>query len=256
MTTHAAVATDVVLGYDDVIAVSESTFHIPLGKVTAVIGPNGSGKSTVLKGIAGLIEPISGTIEVATPPMRVAFVLQSTGVSESLPVSVREVVAMGRYPKLGFYRRFSQADNDAIADAMERAGIADLASRQLHTLSGGQRQRVFVAQGLAQDHDLLLLDEPFTGIDLPTAQAIDDMIHHERSHSRTIVISTHDLTEARHADHVLLMSGRLIAEGTPEQVITPDHLTTAYGSSILHPEAGGVFVDDPIHRPVVDGHPH
>jgi manganese transport system ATP-binding protein len=245
-----------VLGYDETVAVAESSFIIPSGQVTAIIGPNGSGKSTVLKGIAGLIEPISGKIEVAASPSRVALVLQSTSVSENLPVSVREVVAMGRYPALGLFKRFSHTDRGAVDAAMDRAGVTDLSTRQLHTLSGGQRQRVFVAQGLAQDHDLLLLDEPFTGIDLPTARAIDDMIHQERSQSRTIVISTHDLTEARHADHVLLLAGKLVAEGTPSQVITPANLTAAYGASVLHPDDKDVFMDDPAHSPVADRHLH
>ena len=256
MTAQAVTATSVVLGYNDEVAVSESTFTIPAEKVTAIIGPNGSGKSTLLKGIAGLIEPFAGQIEVAAPPHHVAFVLQSTAVSENLPVSVREVVAMGRYPGLGFYKRFTPADREAVDVAMDRAGVTTLASRQLHTLSGGQRQRVFVAQGLAQDHALLLLDEPFTGIDLPTARAIDDMIHQERTSSRTIVISTHDLTEARHADHVLLLAGRVIAEGPPSDVITPEHLTAAYGASILHPGEGDIFMDDPAHSPVIDRHQH
>ncbi len=256
MNEPAVKATSLVLGYDDQVAVTESSFRVPAQKVTAIIGPNGSGKSTVLRAIAGLIEPMSGRMTVVAPPARVAFVLQSTSVSESLPVSVREVVAMARYPALGFYGRFGRHDHEAIDNAMERAGITELASKQLHTLSGGQRQRVLVAQGLAQDHDLLLLDEPFTGIDIPTARAIDDMIHQERDRNSTIVISTHDLSEARHADHVLLLAGRLIAEGPPADVITSANLLTAYGAGILHPEQGDAFIDDPAHAPVVDRHIH
>jgi manganese transport system ATP-binding protein len=255
MSMPAVTGKEVVLGYEEVVAVSESSFRVPSGAVTAIIGPNGSGKSTLLKAIAGLIEPMSGTVEVKAPRNRVALVLQSTSVNENLPMSVREVVAMGRYPSVGFYRRYSQSDREAIDAAMARAGVTALASSQLRTLSGGQRQRVFVAQGLAQEHDLLLLDEPFTGIDLPTAHAIDEMIYQARDMSRTIVISTHDLTEARHADHVLLLAGRVIAEGGPSEVITPINLTAAYGSSILHAERGGVFVDDPAHSPVVERRP-
>lgn len=245
MILPAVSASALVLAYDEVVAVSASSFSIPSGQVTALIGPNGSGKSTLLKAIAGLVEPSSGALEVATSPERVAFVLQSTAVNENLPMSVREVVAMGRYSSIGFYRRPDARDRSLVEEAMKQAGVTDLALRQLHTLSGGQRQRVFVAQGLAQDHDLLLLDEPFTGIDLPTARAIDDMIYLERSQSRTIVISTHDLTEANHADHVVLLSGRVVAEGPPADVITPPNLTAAYGSSILHPDREGYFVDDP-----------
>lgn len=255
MTTHAVTAESVVLGYEDAVAVAQSTFVVPSGAITAIIGPNGSGKSTLLNAVAGLIEPLGGTLSVSTPPNRVALVLQSTAVNESLPLSAREVVAMGRYTTSGFFRRYTADDRRAISTAMERAGVSDLQSKQIHTLSGGQRQRVFVAQGLAQDHDLLLLDEPFTGIDLPTARAIDDMIHQEKSQSRTIVISTHDLTEASHADHVLLLSGRVVAQGPPEEVITSANLLTAYGASILHADRGDIFVDDPAHESVVERKP-
>lgn len=255
MTGHAVTAESVVLGYEDAIAVAQSTFTVPSGAITAIIGPNGSGKSTLLKAVAGLIEPLAGTLSVSAPPTRVALVLQSTAVNESLPLSAREVVAMGRYSTAGFYRRYTDDDRRAIETAMTRAGVSDLQSKQIHTLSGGQRQRVFVAQGLAQDHDLLLLDEPFTGIDLPTARAIDDMVHQEKSQSRTIVISTHDLTEARHADHVLLLSGRVVAEGPPAEVITSANLLAAYGASILHADRDDIFVDDPAHEPVVERRP-
>lgn len=251
--TEAAVSADnLTLGYDEIIAVAGSTFTIPTGTVTAIIGPNGSGKSTALKAIAGLIKPVAGVLDVTAPMDRVSLVLQSTSVNNALPMSVREVVSMGRYSTVGFYRRHSPEDREAVEEAMERAGVSAMASKQLHTLSGGQKQRVFVAQGLAQAHDLLLLDEPFTGIDLPTARAIDDMIHEDRSQGRTIVISTHDLTEAKHADHVLLLSGRLVAEGKPADVLSPTNLTAAYGSSVLHPDQEGVFVDDPAHSPAAD----
>lgn len=255
MTDHEVTAESVVLGYEGAIAISESSFTVPSGAITAIIGPNGSGKSTLLNAVARLTEPLAGTLRVATPPNRVALVLQSTAVNESLPLSARDVVAMGRYSTAGFYRRYSADDRLAIETAMDRAGVTELQHKQLHSLSGGQRQRVFVAQGLAQDHDLLLLDEPFTGIDLPTARAIDDMIHQEKSQSRTIVISTHDLTEARHADHVLLLSGRVVAQGPPSKVITPENLLSAYGASILHADKEGVFVDDPAHEPATE-HKH
>jgi manganese transport system ATP-binding protein len=124
----------------------------------------------------------------------------------------------------------------------------------LQELSGGQRQRVFVAQGLAQDHDILLLDEPLTGIDLPTAQAIDKVIHDERSRGCAVVMTTHDLSEARVADHVLLLSGRVVASGPPDEVLTAKHLAEAYGESLLHLDEGQVFLDDPAHIPVPGRH--
>jgi ABC-type Mn2+/Zn2+ transport system ATPase subunit len=256
MTDPAVIADSLTLGYERRVTFGDSTFSIPSRAVTVIIGPNGSGKSTVLKAIAGLIEPLSGTLHVNVPTDRVALVLQSTSVNERLPMSVHEVVSMGRYSTVGYFGRPSRDDRLAIESAMEQAGVAKLASKQLHVLSGGQRQRVFVAQGLAQEHELLLLDEPFTGIDLPTAQAIDEMVYEERNQGRTIVISTHDLTEAQHADYVLLLSGRLVAEGPPEDVITPDNLMTAYGSSVLHPNREGVFVDDPAHRQESERHFH
>ena len=224
-----------------------------------MIGPNGAGKSTVLNAIAGLVDPISGTIQVSVSmpgTRRIAYVLQTTKVNESLPISVHEVVAMGRYAGTGYYRWLTDDDRQAVASAMKRTGIEDLAGKHLQELSGGQRQRVFVAQGLAQDHDILMLDEPLTGLDLPSAQAIDDVIHDERSRGCTVVMTTHDLSEARVADHVLLLSGRVVASGPPQRVLTARHLAEAYGESLLHLEEGQVFIDDPAHIPVPGRHIH
>lgn len=258
--SHAVAATDLVLAYGQVVAVAESSFEIPVGGVTAVIGPNGSGKSTLLGAIAGLIEPRSGTIRVPARTdgsRRISYVLQTTKVNDALPVTVREVVLMGRFAAAGPFRSVGRPeDRAAVDEAMERVGVTDLANRHLRELSGGQRQRVFVAQGLAQDHDLLLLDEPMTGIDVAAAQAIDRVIHDERARGCSIVMTTHDLTEAQVADHVVLVSGRVIASGTPGVVLTREHLNAAYGSSFLHSDDGGWMLDDPAHRPADDGHPH
>lgn len=249
--SNAVVARDLVLRYGRHTALKRSSFEIPAGKVTAVIGPNGSGKSTLLDGIAGLLAPAAGTIEVAARgngSHRIAYVIQSTKTSDALPVTVREVVTMGRYAGAGW--RLTAADRAAVDAAMERIGLTDLASRHIHDLSGGQRQRVFVAQGLAQDHELLLLDEPLTGIDLPTARVIDGVIHDEVGRGCTIVLTTHDLSEARVADYVVLLGGRVVAAGPPAEVLVSEHLSAAYGSSLLHLEAGRVFLDDPAHRVV------
>ena len=242
--------------YGSVTALAPSDFDIVPGKVTAVIGPNGAGKSTLLNLIAGLVTPSTGILEVGVVPGRLAYVMQATKVNESLPVTVREVVAMGRYATLGSYHRMGEDDRAAVTEAMERLGISDLASRHLHDLSGGQRQRVFVAQGLAQEHDLLLLDEPLTGIDLITAQAIDGVIHGETAEGCTVVMTTHDLSEARSTDYVVLLSGRVVASGTPEEVLTEENLVDAYGPSLLHVERGRVFLDDPAHAPVEGRHAH
>ena len=259
MTQIAVRGENVVLGYGATVAVTESSFTIPRGSVTAVIGPNGSGKSTLLNAIAGLRDPLAGKLDVparSNGTHRIAYVLQTTKVNDALPITVGEVVAMARYATLGFYKRLDQDDRAAVAEAMERTGINSIAGKHLHELSGGQRQRVFVAQGLAQDHDILMLDEPLTGIDLPTAQAIDAVIHDERTRGCTVIMTTHDLSEAGVADHVVLLSGRVIASGTPDEVLTGEHLSTAYGPSMLHVGDRNIFIDDPAHIPVPGRHSH
>jgi iron complex transport system ATP-binding protein len=241
------------------MAVAPSSFSIPEGSITAIIGPNGSGKSTTLNGIAGLAEPSSGSI-TTTPvdgrPRRAAYVLQSTRVNESLPITVREVVTMGRYPSTGPYRRLGKDDRAAVAKAMDRMEITGLSERHLTELSGGQRQRVFVAQGIAQEHEMLLLDEPLTGLDITSAQAIDEVIHEEQSHGCTIVLTTHDLTAAQVADYVVLMAGVVVASGPPDEVLTDAHLRTAYGPSLIHMEDSHLLLDDPAHQHPPAPHEH
>ena len=255
----AVTATDLVLAYGSKIALDTSDFQIPTGGITALIGPNGSGKSTLLNAIAGLIEPASGAIEVVTGGpgwTSISYVLQTTKVNEVLPITVREVVTMGRYSTKGGHRRLDAGDIAAVDEAIRRMGIGDLEDLHLGDLSGGQRQRVFVAQGLAQDHDMLLLDEPLTGLDLTSAQAIDDVIHDEHTRGCTIIMTTHDLAEAQVANHVLLLSGRVVAWGPPDQVLSVENLTAAYGPNLLHLEDTQMFIDDPAHRPVPGRHVH
>ncbi len=255
----AVIAENVAFRYGRRIAVAPASFVIPDASITAIIGPNGSGKSTTLNGIAGLVEPANGSIAVLPvdgKPRRVSYVLQTTKVNDSLPITVREVVTMGRYPTTGPYRRLTDTDRAAVRTAMERMDIAALADRHLTELSGGQRQRVFVAQGIAQDHDMLLLDEPLTGLDMTSAQAIDHVIHDEQAHGYTIVLTTHDLTSAQVADWVILMSGRVVASGPPDQVLTDTNLRDAYGPSLIHVEGTRLFLDDPIHRTTAPRHEH
>jgi iron complex transport system ATP-binding protein len=259
VTQPAVTAADVVFKYGSRTAVAPSSFCIPEGSITAIIGPNGSGKSTMLNGIAGLAEPAAGSIDVlpiGDRHRRVSYVLQTTKVNESLPITVREVVTMGRYPSTGAYGWLKEADRVAVHTAMDRMEIAGLADRHLTELSGGQRQRVFVAQGLTQDHEMLLLDEPLTGLDITSAQAIDDVIHEEQAHGCTIVLTTHDLTAAQVADYVVLMSGRVVAAGSPDEVLTAEHLRAAYGPNLIHVEGTRLFLDDPIHRLADPRHEH
>jgi len=243
---------DVVLRYDGHTAVDRSTFAIPAGGITAVIGPNGSGKSTLLHAMAGLLSVAEGSLEtLGRSPVRsrpqISYVLQSMVVPATTPMTVRETVAMGRYPSLGWFRRLTPGDRARVREAMRRLEIADLAGRHLHELSGGQRQRVYVAQGLVQDHRLLLLDEPLTGLDVVSAQTIDRIIHEERALGGSIVLTTHDLEEARAADHVVLTGSRVVSSGPPAAVCTPEYLMEAFGLGSVHGWKG--FLDDPAHDP-------
>ena len=251
MTDPAASGTGVELRYGDHIAIASSDFTIPAGGSTAVIGPNGSGKSTVLAAIAGVHKPTAGTITVlGTTPERarahVAFVPQSTKVNDALPVTVREVVMMGRYPSLGLLRRFTPADRAAVEAAMDQLDLIGLATRHVSELSGGQRQRVFVAQGLAQDRQLLLLDEPMTALDATSASIVDAVIRGERNEGRTVILTTHDLAEAEQCDHVLLVGGRVVSQGTPDEVLTAAVLSEVYRTQVLDVE-GTLLFDDPAH---------
>ncbi|MGH8873820.1 MAG: metal ABC transporter ATP-binding protein [Acidimicrobiia bacterium] len=260
VTEPAVVARDLELRYGSRVALARSSFEIPSARVTAVIGPNGSGKSTLLNGLAGLREPDAGSLEVlgSRPERirrRIAYVLQSTKVNETLPVTVREVVAMGRYAALGLFGRFERSDRAAVDAALDGLGLTDVAGDHLSELSGGQRQRVFVAQGLVQDHDLLLLDEPFTGLDLVSASVIAEVIQRERQIGCTVVMTTHDLAEAFEADHVLLLAGRVVAAGPPERVLTAERLSAAYRSRVIDVD-GRLLVDDSAHRSHGDRHVH
>lgn len=248
---HLAEGRGLVLAYGKNVAVSASDFTIPLCSVTAIIGPNGSGKSTLLHALAGIVAPHSGSLVVhGGPPNRnadkVSYVMQSVHFPEGTPITVGEIVAMGRYSTLGWYRPFTKHDRDRVAWAMDRLAVTDLADRHLGELSGGQRQRVYVAQGITQRHETILLDEPLTGLDLVSARTIDALIHSERDHGHSVVLTTHDLDEARAADHVILMGGRVVASGAPSEVLTRHNLELAYGLGALH-DHGGDFIDDPSH---------
>jgi manganese transport system ATP-binding protein len=235
------------------VAVRDASFDLPSGQVSVLIGPNGSGKSTLLHAIAGLLPVAEGRLEVlGRPPAevrrRVAYVLQATKVADHLPITVREAVTMGRYASAGAVGRMQAADRAAVDDAIERLELTELRGRHVGELSGGERQRVFVAQGLAQDADLMLLDEPVTGLDIASQQRIAEAVAAERAAGRTVVVSTHDLAEAAAADHLVLMAGEVIATGAPEEVLTTEHLQVAYGGRLLQVADGILVLDDPHHH--------
>lgn len=260
MPTDVAVeAVDLSLAHGPHSVLDTATFSLPAGAVTSLVGPNGAGKSSLLNAIVGLMPLRAGTLRVlgaepAAVRRRIAYVMQSAKVDEQLPVTVRETVAMGRFADRGAFGRLDAVDRGLVDRALERLEIADLARRHLHELSGGQRQRVFVAQGLAQAGDLLLLDEPVTGLDLVSRRCILDVVDEERAAGRTIVMTTHDLSEAAATDHVVLLAGRVVADGPPTDVLTADHLADAYGGRLLRLTDGLVLIDDPHHH--APGHDH
>ena len=227
------------------VALNGVTVEIPSSSSLAVIGPNGSGKSTFLGALAGTIEPAGGSAVVrgGSP----ALVLQSTDVDKSLPITVQDTVSLGRYASLGLLRRFKATDRDIVERAMERLGIADLASRQLHDLSGGQRQRAFVAQGIAQESDVLMLDEPITGLDMTSREVILELIDEEVADGAAVVVTTHSLDEARRCDRVLLLDTEAIAFGTPDEVLIEEHLRQAFGGGFIR-VGDQLILDDPHHH--------
>jgi len=243
-------AADLTVQRDQTTVLSDITLDVPARSRVAVIGPNGSGKTTLLKAIAGLLRPAGGSLLLPAGARRggVAMVLQSTDVDDSLPITVRDVVRLARYPSLGLLRRFRAADRAEVDHALERVGAADLARQQFSALSGGQRQRVLVAQGLAQRADLLLLDEPFTGLDLPSQDQIGAIIDEEVAGGATVVLSTHDLADAAACDLVVLLATRQIAFGPPDEVLREGPLKQAFGGRVMHMADGSLLVDDPHHE--------
>ena len=197
-------------GYGRHDVLRDVTLTIPPGAVTALVGANGSGKSTLLAVLAGTLAPRRGEVRRGGAA-RPAFVPQRSAVSDALPVTARETVAMGRWAVRGPWRRLTAGDRAVVRDSMERMGVADLAGRQLGELSGGQRQRVLLAQGLAQESDLLLLDEPSTGLDALSREHVLAVLDHARARGVTVVHATHAAEEAEHADHVLRLEDGLVA---------------------------------------------
>ncbi|MFD6281264.1 zinc ABC transporter ATP-binding protein AztA [Streptomyces sp. NPDC060209] len=220
--------TELCAGYPGRPVLHELSASIPALATTALVGPNGSGKSTLLGVLAGVIDPTSGDLrhESDQPP---AFVPQRGAVGDALPLTVRQTVEMGRWGDRGPWRRLTRRDHAKVDTALDRLGIGNLATRQLGELSGGQRQRALIAQGLAQASDLLLLDEPTTGLDPEARDRITAVLAELVTDGVTVVHATHDLGAARSADTCLLLrDGRLAARGRPEDVLTTSALAKAW----------------------------
>jgi len=239
-------------GYDGVLALEDVSFSVFGGEQVAVVGPNGAGKSTLFKAIAGLLSPQAGRITVLgcdpqQNPVEISYVTQRKEVDFSFPVTVADVVMMGRVRQMGWLRWPSRRDREAVREALAQVGMEDLADRPIGELSGGQQQRVFIARALAQGADLLLMDEPFAGVDTTSEQAILDLLDRLRERGMTVLLSTHDLNlAADRFDRVLLLNRRLIANGPPQEIFCPEVLRQAYGGqlAVWEHERGLVMLGD------------
>ena len=247
-------AQDLSVGYDDVPVLEHVTFTVDAGTLLAVVGPNGAGKSTLLKVLAGLLRPWSGRVEVLGGPpgreaRRVAYVPQAESVDWDFPVTVRDVVMMGRYPALGALRQPGSVDRRAVADALDQVGMAGHGDTQIGSLSGGQRRRVFLARALASEASLFLLDEPVTGIDATTQEDLMDILEAQTSHGKTVIATTHDLAcAASRFQRVLAVNHTVIADGPSSLVLDPDVLSRAYGGHLLVLGGQTVLLDDAHHH--------
>ncbi|HEX9609386.1 MAG TPA: zinc ABC transporter ATP-binding protein AztA [Candidatus Limnocylindria bacterium] len=231
-------------GYGDGLVLQGVDLDLPRGSLTAVVGPNGSGKSTLLRAILGLTPVVTGSVTVDGVPadrvrQQVAYVPQREAVDWSFPITARDVVMMGRYPSLGVLRRPGAQDRRRVLEALRRMGIENLAERQIGALSGGQQQRVFLARALVQDASVLLLDEPMTGVDQATEEAIVALLRELREEGATIVQTTHDLEwAAEHSDRLAFVNRRLVAFGPPSETFTPPILHATFGGELLIVESG------------------
>jgi len=218
---------------------------VPEGKLIGIVGPNGAGKSTLIKAVMELVPKASGRVMIYGKPYRrqrhlVGYVPQRESVDWDFPVSALDVVAMGRYGRIGWFRPVRKADRDAAMEALDRVGMAEFARRQISQLSGGQQQRVFLARALVQDARLYMMDEPFAAVDAATEQAIVRILHDLRGRGRTVLVVHHDLqTVPEYFDHVILLNMRVVAHGPVSEVFTPENLQKTYGGRLtLLDEAG------------------
>ena len=262
--TPSVVVDRVTAGYGRRVALEDVSLTVSPGSLLAVIGPNGAGKSTMLKLLAGLIRPISGSITVLGGPpgsaaKSVAYLPQAEAVDWDFPVTVGEVVMMGRYARLGFGRAPSRFDRERVASAIELVGMADAVDRQIGALSGGQRRRVFLARALAAEPDLYLLDEPVTGVDARTQEDLMDVLEAEARAGKTVIATTHDLICAAQRFHqAALINGRLIAQGSADLVLDQRLLSETYGGHVLVLPGDGqrLVLDDAHHHDDSHGERH
>jgi manganese/iron transport system ATP-binding protein len=230
-------ASGVTVRYNGRVALDDVSFRLTHGERVAVVGPNGSGKSTLFKVIAGVLHPTAGEVRVGghSPGghICIAYVPQRSQVDWTFPVNVADVVMMGQVGKLGLFRHPGAKDWEYVHQCLEVVGMADLADRQIGELSGGQQQRMFIARALAQEAQLMLMDEPLTGLDVTSQENIFRTLEELHRHQVTIMVATHDLNlAAERFDRVMLLNGRLLGMGQPDDVFTPERLQAAYGGHL------------------------
>ena len=239
--TPAVALRDVTVGYDSTPVLAHADLEIGWGLIVGVIGPNGAGKSTLIKTILGTLRTMQGSVRVGGYASQskgarntIGYVPQREVVNWDFPVTVEDVVMMGRTARLGWLRFPGASDKAIVAQAIERVGMTDFAHRQISQLSGGQQQRVFLARALAQGGRLLLLDEPLNGVDAGTQESIGELLRRVRSEGGTILMATHDLElAAAWCDRLVMVNQGIIAYGTPAEALRPDVLRLTYGGQVL-----------------------
>ena len=237
-------------GYNEKLVLQNLSVQVPHGGQVAVVGPNGAGKSTLFKAMVGLLPLRSGRIFIHGEPLGhhkdcVAYVPQREDVDWRFPVSVAEVVMMGRFARLGWTRRPDKSDHAAVMQALEQMKIANLAKNPIGDLSGGQQQRVFLARALAQEPHILLMDEPFTGVDASTQEATLSLLDRLKKQNVTVMVSTHDLNmAAQRFETVLLLNKKLVAYGPPAIALSAESIQRAFGGQVLFLNGVAAVVDD------------
>lgn len=231
---------------NNVHAVEQVSFEIPEGQTVGIIGPNGAGKSSLVKGILNLSDDVSGQVTFGGKPLKeiqsqIAYVEQRNQFDLDFPIHVEDVVLMGTYPKLGWFKRPGAKERKAAIEALEKVEMADLKDRQIGELSGGQLQRVLIARTLVQDANIIFLDEPFVGVDMKSEQIIMNQIKELQAEGKTIIIVHHDLSQVRDFfDYLVLLNRKLVAAGPVSEVFNRQNLEKAYGTDIFF-DASEVF---------------
>jgi manganese/iron transport system ATP-binding protein len=247
--------------YNGRLALEDITFHLHQGERVAVVGPNGAGKSTLFKVVAGVLSPTSGEVNIfGSRPGRhvcIAYIPQRSQVDWNFPVNVADVVMMGRSAKLGPLNWPHKKDWEHVHRALETVELSDLATRQISQLSGGQQQRMFIARALAQEAELMLMDEPLTGLDTPSQEGLLNLLDTLREQKVTVMVATHDLEQAaRHFDRMLLLNHQIVALGSPDKVLQTDNLLRAYGGRLRSTSGENVLAVDDCCDEGEDEHAH